>query len=505
MLLVESLNQERQCGCKRPVYFPWYLKDEKSIDEFIEKQKTNFKPEEFINEDSLIDPSKDIFYARQHLGIEPTEEDIEYINHCKVEREMDAVKWSKANEKIGGEAASYAKISTVLGIAKSVLENTDSTPQFLNTLLNMLQGITLGQRGQKQYGLYGRDDDDKGLSVYQKEHYGNKIPANLIELSCTLEKNVKPYVLPLLALLSTSQRDSALSLLTLPTTLFWRIRYSGYFDQRFSTYLMNQIIHKPLALFGNQDSKSRLEKMEEDAHIVSAGFLKERLKTLLRLKDGERADKKISLLIRDLFSGDIKKIETSAIILNETLAPILGISGFLTSAVGIPLKAITVFGFKDNLSDITNKLIESFSCLGISTQQLLYAFRFSIMEYVQSNKIREYLNETEDLGALEKQELQKLANERFNLCCTGLFGNITGIFLPLVKLIDNSNPFLSMLKSGSYEIANSSSQYFFSQRRHLKGKAFRIKNLELFEQIDHKQDNPPEEPPEQKLKLYTGE
>ena len=58
MLLAEKINQERSCIGKRPIYFPWYVKDEKTLNDFIEKQRTTFKPEEFVNEDNLIDPSK---------------------------------------------------------------------------------------------------------------------------------------------------------------------------------------------------------------------------------------------------------------------------------------------------------------------------------------------------------------------------------------------------------------------------------------------------------------
>jgi hypothetical protein len=366
-------------------------------------------------------------------------------------------------------------------------------------MLNVLQGFTLGQRGNRQYYLYGSNDDDRGVSAYQREYYGNKISGDLAELACTFETKVKPYVLPLLGYLETDNRDAIASLLTLPTTLFWRIRYSGYINQKFATNLITYIANKPLALLGDRVSQNALKELEKDSDILTMHYLKQRLKVLLRLKDSESVSGKISQLTKDLFSGDINSVRKSAEILNETFAPILGIAGFTFSALGIPLKAITTFATDEDFNPILKRTIDSFSTWGIATQQLLYSLRFSVMEYVKGRQIKEIIIEDKQMDSTKKNELQRLVEDRYKLSAFGFLANGLSCFLPLVKLLDDSNPFFKVSKSLTSETSCGLSQYFFSRRRELKARFFRVNNSELFQNTEPSVEEPP--PP---LRIYRG-
>ena len=67
----------------------------------------------------------------------------------------------------------------------------------------------------------------------------------------------------------------------------------GLIHQRFATTLLKSLIHKPFAYLGSENSKSTLNQMEEDINLITFGFMKERLKILLGVKDDERIPNKI--------------------------------------------------------------------------------------------------------------------------------------------------------------------------------------------------------------------
>lgn len=361
------------------------------------------------------------------------------------------------------------------------MENIESCPRALLIVLNALHGYAQGMRGNKLYGyIYSRADDDKGICAYQKEKYRN-ISGDLSSLSCAFETYVKPWVLPFLCVLDSDKKDILTSLLNLPTMSFWRLGYLAFIDQR----------------LGGEISKRASGKVNEikETDILTINYLKKKLKTLLRIKEGEKSSRKLYELVINLFSGDIKEIEKSARVLNETLAPILGILGFCFVAIGIPFKAVTTFAFGENLSNSATRKIDSFASLGITTQQMLYSLRFSAMEYVRSNQLKEVLKGMDE--SKEKKELEKLSNSFYNLSVIGLTGNVINIFTPFLKLMDDSNQVTKILKSILNEVGFGLSQYFFPKRRELRGELFIASNKDLFE---------PEaiinEPP--KLKIYRG-
>lgn len=523
--LAITLTTQRKCAGHLPIFFNPTIRKKEDFKDYKAKQEENFLPDEFLNEEKLIsqkqvsdgslpedcellneDWAKEIrldykarpYYKDLLVSQGLTDEEIKYTMDAGRDNLKRSLVWTRENEKYGSEAARFAAASTVLGIAKSIFENTEATPAFINTMLNVLQGFTLGQRGSRQYHLYGRNDDDKGVSAYQREHYGNKISGDLAELACTFETKIKPYVLPLLGLLETDNRDAVASLLTLPTTLFWRIRYGGYINQKFATNLITYIANKPLALLGDRASQNALKELEKDSDILTMHYLKQRLKVLLRLKEGEAVSGKMYSLTKDLFSDDINSVRKSAEILNETFAPILGIAGFAFSAIGIPLKAFTIFIPGENFNPLLKRTIDSFSTWGIATQQLLYTLRFSVMEYIKGKQIKEIIADDEELDTAKKNELNGLANDRYSLSAFGFSANSLSCLLPFVKLLDDSNSFFKISKSLVSEISCGLSQYFFSKRRELKANFFKIKNAELFQNTEPSIEEPP--PPQ--LKIY---
>ena len=498
-----------KCTSKSPIYVsPFIAKDEKKFEEYKEKQATKLVQDEFLNEDNLITTTK-VFQEQEKPNIQDewrerirfnpalrnyylqtfveyglTKEEADFTIKEANDRLNHAIEWSQENEQRGNLAAKCALATTILGVAKSICSNIDATPQLVNSALNILQGLSLGGRSYEQYTLYGREDDDKGLSVYQRDHYGNRITGDTGELSCAIETKLKPYVLPFLGFLSSDTRDCLDSLLTLPTTLFWRSKYPGLIHQKYLTTLLSYATHKPLACLGLKRSKTTLEQMEHDVNLVTFSFLKQRLRTLLQVKDDESVPGKIYKLSRGLFSSDINTVEKSALILNETFAPLLGIAGFFTSLIGVPLHGILTLGkAKDYLPPFMVKAVDSFSTLGQATQHLLYALRFSTTEYVQAKKTVEMLNKVKGGTEEQRQEFSRLANDRYNLAAAGLAANFLNILLPVTRLFGGENLPIKIIKSLTYEGANGVSQYFFSRRRELRGRKFRISNPKLFEVV----------------------
>lgn len=534
--MIATLPQVNQkCTHYPPTFIsPYLLKDENKLDKFFKRQLTRFSSEEVFNEDKLIslcdvfpdhcsdsygdfleDAAKDIYlhpsqenriyYAKQliqkglEVGIELSEEEAsDIIDHAR-EQVEEVTEWSKANKKYGREAANYAIEATVLGCAISTLDNIESCPRLLVTALKVLHGYALGMRGERLYGyIYGRPDDDRGVLIYQRDNYENTA-GDLAELSCTFETYIKPWVLPFLGVLDSDKKDTITSLLTLPTNFLWSLRYLAFADQRVCNYLFKYAKNVFPAILRNEDSKKVLEDIiKSDA--LSINYLKERVKVLLRLKEGEKASSKLYLLFKGLFSSDIKVLENSARILNETIAPLIGIVGFGFSAIFAPLRAITAFIGDEYISDSLRRKIDSLASERGSLQNILYSLRFSTAEYIRSQEIKQKVSIL-DKNEPEREELERLSNEFSNLSKIGLIGNGINIIMPFVKLIDDtSSPFLKITKSIFDQVGFGISQWFFPKRRMYRGKLFEANNSDLFKPIQ-----PPAETLPGKLRIYRAD
>ncbi|MBI2996121.1 MAG: hypothetical protein HYY52_05380 [Candidatus Melainabacteria bacterium] len=483
-----------------------YLVNEETFERFKQRQFTRFKPEQIINEDNLILPQTilpqkpnalPIDFA-QRIVLDPSlkskairilikngipKDEAKWEIAGAQDRFQEACDWAERNKTYGESGANAALIATITGIFLSVLNNLDSVPSFVKTGINILHNFALGKRGHDLYTIYKQPDDDLGVKLYQKEHYGNHVTGDLADLSCKIETKVKPFVLPFLSFLDSDKQESLIQLLTLPTTLFWRGQYVGYLDQRFLTHLMKYVANCPFALFGNEASKKVLEEINKD-DLLTVNFMKERLKSLLELKRGETVSKKLTYLVKGLFSKDITRVEESAGILNEALAPLLGLPGFAVSLIGVPLKAISTFLFsEDTISDSVRRKIDSLASIGVATQQLLYSLRFSIKEHIEGERILEKLKLPNNYTEEQKQELLRIANERCKLSMIGLFVNNLNIIMPFVRLFDDSNPFMKTTKSILYEISNGLSLYFFPKRRQLRGERFLIEEKGASEKV----------------------
>jgi len=537
--VIPSVNQK--CSCYPPTFIsPVLLRDKDKLKKFFERQQTRFSSEEVFNEDRLISlsdvfpehykdksdkflekaakdvyhhPKSRIFHAREliqkglDVGVELTEDEALYTIDSAREKLEKTIDWAKANKKYGRESAHHAVEASVLGTVISACEQTNSFPPSVMIGLKALHGYAQGMRGQKLYGsIYGRVDDDKGIKLYQRDSYGN-ISGDLAELSCTFETYIKPWVLPFLSVLDSDKIEAIISLLTLPTTSFWRLQYLGFVDQKLGDYLFKLTKNTPPAMFGNKESKKILEEINK-SDIASINSLKIYINKTLRLKEGEKASDKLGELFKGLYSSNIQKIEKSATILNEVIAPFIGIAGFCLAVTGIPLRAVATLGFGDSISDSLKRKINAFARTTVSTQNILYSPRFSTLEYVKSKQILEAASRLQSDDPMRK-ELERNAIERCNVSKIGLIGNAINIFMPFVELIDDSSPFKKILKSVLSETGYGLSQWFFPKRRELRGRLFEEINPELFNPLEEEplplESSPPEEPPPEKPRLYRGE
>ncbi|MBI2995588.1 MAG: hypothetical protein HYY52_02640 [Candidatus Melainabacteria bacterium] len=515
-----------------PVFIsPVIKRDKKKLEKFLKEELKNFSSRAIYNEDKLIslsdvfpehyrnndgfleEAAKDIcvhrdkdariFHAKQliqkglDVGVELNKKEALYVIDKACEKVEKTIDWAHANKIYGNESATYAIEASILSGVISAFEQLDYFPPSLMIGLKALHGYTQGMRGKKLYGhIYGRADDDKGVSVFQRDNYEN-VAGTWAELSCTFETNIKPYVLPFLSFLDSDKIETATSLLTLPTNSLWSLRYLALSDQRLGNYLFKYAKNILPAVLGKEESKEAIEEIIK-SEVLSINHLKGRVKGLLRLKEGEKASSKLGKLFLGLFSRDIKVLENSARILNETIAPFIGIAGFSFLAIFMPLRGVTAFTKDEYVSDSLKRKINSLARIRGSFQNVLYSLRFSTKEYARSVQLKDYISKLDEDDPTKK-ELEPLVNNFSNLSKIGLIGNAINIFMPAIELIDDSSPLKKILKSVLSETGYGISQWFFPKRRELRGKLFEAANLDLYE--------PPEEPPPSppKLKIYRGD
>lgn len=390
--------------------------------------------------------------------------------------------WSTANESLGKRASDYISAAMVIGAIKELFASGENTPQVTKLLLNLAHGFCLGKRGQHQFTLYGlRGDDDLAQNQYEADIYGNKIAASFGEAATFMETKINPLVLPVLSLFSDKTRENIADLLSLPNSLWWRVRMGAHVNQEFLTDLCRYIFHKPLTLFGNKQSKEIISKVKErgnidpayvlERHFKNAGLLEKNKKTVLNL-----IKQTLKLLINS-FNVNAEIQTESAKRFNEVVAPTIGVFSFLTQSTGTVLKVFPIVG---------QKAFDLLSSIGSSAQHFLYLFRLVIPDFNEAKRIREVLDkQKKNISADEIKELGKMRGlyEKKNryLKMAGLYSFLS-VANPLIKLWQPEGEKLKKAKGLIQELTTDLIYKYFSSRRHMMGYQFKVENPEFYEE-----------------------
>ena len=136
-----------------PIFLSPRLKTQKQVDNFLAKQQTNFYPDESLHHDKEITPEDILREKFEEADREYLEDWLENIDKEKesgklqayllkkgftneeakwtIEQVKDNKKrikdWAIANKHHGGIASRFALLATVLGVLKSIGENTFAT------------------------------------------------------------------------------------------------------------------------------------------------------------------------------------------------------------------------------------------------------------------------------------------------------------------------------------------------------------------------------------------
>ena len=257
-------------------------------------------------------------------------------------------------------------------------------------------------------------------------------------------------------------------LLTLPSTDWWRVRTFAEVNQQFGTDLFGYLLHKPLSLLQVRKSINELRKIKESGNL-NYTYVSNRLISAIGLDPKrntlEDIFPELAKSIKLTFSSNKEVARDSSLKIYKLIAPIFGLFGFFAVTAGVPLKAIL------KVFDKESKFINAFTQSGVTSQQLSYLFGFVLPEQFE-NQIQPY--------AKNNPELNKLKEERNRLFYTGAgtcFANVLSTFL---KLVSTESKHIQTGIKVIDELAESGINYFFSRRRELIGKEYRLNNPEVY-------------------------
>ena len=416
--------------------------------------------------------NQEVSYLKLIQGIQAlgsSKEESEQVVDEAIYHSERATNWSIANENYGGLAADSIFLATCLGVLDKALEETDFSPA-LKTTLNILRNGLTATRGYFQYGYVygGRNDDEKAMNNYQGEVYGNKTSSIFADLAYIFETKISPIPLLLLGLASKRTQEALTPLLFLPNILWWRVRMPGEIRQDFVTDSFNYLFNKPLALLKVTESIRKIKEIKEKGYL-NYPYIQKRLVELIGLDPAKHKLKdafpELAKLLKTLLTKDGTDSIDAARKIGKFLAPIFGFYGFFAVALGIPLKSALKW------LDIESKFINSFAISGTASQQILYFFRIILPEYLQ-NKMQEH--------SVECEEVNKLKTQRNRLFYTGIATCSSSIISTLLKLVNIESKNLKLGLKVMDEFLDKGISYYFSKRRELRGKDFRLFNQDLF-------------------------
>ena len=391
-----------------------------------------------------------------------------------------AKSWAEENEKRCKVASDSMTASIVCGITNNVLDS-ESIPSVIRHGVNLAQGIAQGTRAYNQYSTYNRPDDDVALNVFEGTTLGNKLSSALGQTTAIAETKIKPWAMVLTSFLPEPYRTSTRQILTLPNSLWWRVRMLAHINQEFGTDLLKYIFHKPLTLLKDRESIRVIEEIKAKKNLDPSYFLERHCKNagIKKKRDytvGNLVEKTLSNL-RDSFSSDTKVRSNAARRLNETIAPVFGTYGAVavtTGAVAQPI--LKTFNLE---SKIANFLYSS----GVLSQQAIYFFRFLTPLKVEISERRKKLSNPNEVKRLSKEQIEQrrvLLSKQESLSYLGTSCFLVNALNTFLKLKSFEN---SYMKKGASMIDGLSEDLiakFFSQRRYVEGYKFRVENPEFY-------------------------
>ena len=401
----------------------------------------------------------------QSLGYTPIESKEvvdEAIHHS--ERSTD---WAISNSTYGKIGEHSIILATCVELAEVFLNhieenNNVSISPVVKTGLGVVKEAGVASRGYFQYEkIYGgRNDDDRARNNYEASEYGNKISGSFSNLAYIFETNINPVSLVALGILGGKTQKSLRPLLSLSTSLWWRIRMLAEINQEFGTDLITYLINKPLALLQVESSINQLKEIKDNGNL-NYDYVQKRLLETLELDP--KKDKlndifpELCKLLKTLFNKDKTLARHASENLGKFFGPIFGFYGFLAHSIGVPVKSILTWLEKE--SKFINALVHS----GVASQQLLYLFRLMLPE--------QFDNQANSNG------LQKEREHSFYAGAATCLANVisTGI-----QFINPENKYLKLGKDITEVVAERGVNYYFSKRRKLLGKKHRLDNPELY-------------------------
>lgn len=402
-----------------------------------------------------------------------TEKESKYLVEQSLSHTLRSADWAHVNEAESGQAANCILTSGCFGVIKILLNAADIFPAFLSKIPAFLENIYAAFRGLLQFQIYGeRCDDDRAENLYEAQYYGNKAAGFFADEAYRFETKINPVVLPLLPIFGERIENLVKPLLSFFNILWWRIRMPAEIEQRLGTDVLNFLIHKPLSLLGIKSSTEKIEDINEFGNLKGE-YIRKRTRSLIGLD--ENKDKSISVFKK--FCSEFKNLLTnenkdekikSTIKINKFIAPFLGLYGFFTALVGIPLTSAFKFFGKES------RLLNSFTQSCFASQQIIYFFRMMLPDFFENKKISKIDSKNNEELTIFKKKRQNLFAIGATVC--GL--NIGSVFLKLFN--PNENKFLKTLTDLIYEISDKGIPYFLSKRRSILGTKFRIDNPELF-------------------------
>ena len=423
------------------------------------------------------DSTEYLNYLRKR-GLTSEQISVLFQNSTKnIERQIDSAAFQESS---GRTASTATSVNIILGLFKELIDS-ESTPWVVNTALHLAYGVTRSIRSYCQYSIYGRDDDDAALNQYQADVYGNKVAGTLSQASVFTERKINSWAYTLVELLPSHIRDSAKKLLCLPTAMWWRSRMPAHINQQFFTDFLSYLWHKPLSLFGNKKNIEELKKIKErdnispsyfmERHYKNAGLTEKRDQSFLNLI------KQTFKLTKNTFSSNTALQKECSKKLAETIATVLGMWGFFTAAVG------TTCGSALKLFNINSKTFDVINSSAQTSQQMIYLPKIVMPMYNETKELDEAIKNPESTERFEKAALDNLKEfnkEKRNLSYFGFTALPLSVLNTTLKFFNFEDGFFKKVKNIVDDLAGAVSNKFFSHRRHLIGKQFRLENPEFY-------------------------
>ena len=426
---------------------------------------------ELINEKSLYGQTIVAVQAQGHSQLEAKSIVDESIHQS--ERATD---WAISNEHYANIAAKSALIAALAGVANIVLKNLEENNVIDSPILRQVSSVvecgSAAYRGYIQYEkIYGgRNDDDRARNNYEAEVYGNKIAGIFGNLAYIFETNINPVALVVSGFTNEKIKETIQPLLTLANPLWWKVRMLAEIDQQFGTDLFTYLINKPLALLRIESAVKKVKEIKDSGYF-NYNYIQNRLIELVGLDPAKHKLKDVfpefARLMGALLDKDTENAIHASEHLGKFLAPVLGFYGFVAYGIGVPIKSI--LHWLDKESKWINLLAKS----GSASQQIIYLFRMMFKEQFD-NGVQEH-DET-------MPERSQLKQERNKLFYTGAVVCVSNILSTILQLTDteNKNTAVKIGKEAIEQVAEKGINYYFSKRRKLLGKRFRLDNPELF-------------------------